>query len=336
MALGMTVNGAKDDTKEEILSVLGLEGLTQEEANQSYAKTINTLQEADPAVKLLQANSVWYRNSFQVATPFKQAAENFFGASVEGLDFTKSEESKQFINDWVEEKTEGKINNLIREIQDKHVMFLINALYFKANWSTQFKKEDTYTADFLVESIGQKPVDMMRSADYPIAHTENETIHFIQIPYENGQYNLQILLPKHEEKIHNLVASIDYNKLTELQNSLVEEEVDFHMPKFEITYQKELKGPLQQMGMTKSFTPEEADFNNLFEQQREDYHLTEVFQKVYIKVDEEGTEAAAATSVGVGIESAPMPLIIDRSFLFFITEKHSNTILFEGIVWDPR
>ncbi len=331
MALGMLLNGAEGETAEQINQALKTEGVSQADLNQAYQSLLNGLPKADPKVQLGLANSVWYRNTFQVQTSFLDVLRQSFDAKVEGLDFT-SPASKDKINTWASDQTNGKIKKVIDQIQPQDVLFLLNALYFKGDWKYQFDAEKTSDAPFYLANGQTKTVKMMRIKEkFKAAIKDNYAA--VQLPYASGQYNLTLLIPKQEVGVNEVIQGLTAAKWNELQTSLSESEVSVGLPRFTLDYEIKLNDILKAMGMTRAFT-DNAQLGKI--NPNEPLYVSFVKQNTYLGIDEKGTEAAAVTTVGVGVTSAgPDPYICDHPFVLVISEKTSNTVLFMGRIMNP-
>ncbi|HEV7349374.1 serpin family protein [Telluribacter sp.] len=331
IALGMLLNGAEGETARQIQQTLKLEGLTQAELNQAYQALMEGLPQADPSVKLALANSVWYRNTFQVEKDFLNVLKQSFKAEVSAENFD-SPAAKDRINQWASDNTNGKIKKVIDEIRPEHVMFLLNALYFKGDWKYQFDPKQTMDAPFTLANGGTKNVKMMSlKENYRVARTEKYTA--AQLPYSTGQFNLTLLMPNEGATVNDLIAGFTAEEWTKLQSSLLQEsKVLVGLPKFTLEYEVNLNKTLQKMGMDRVFTAQ-AELDKI--SKAEQLAVSFIKQNTYLGVDEKGTEAAAVTTIGIEVTSAPPSYIFDRPFVFIISEKSSDTILFMGRIMNP-
>lgn len=335
MALGMTYNGAKGETKTAIQETLELHGLTLEEVNGSYKNLINILSNLDPKVLFEIANSIWYREGIAVKDEFLNLNQTYFNAEVEDLDFG-DDASCDIINGWVDEKTHGKINEILKPpIDPLAIMFLINAIYFKGDWTIQFDPEDTKENSFQLMDGSSDKCNMMAMQD-TLSYFENEIFQAIDLLYGDGDYSMTVFLPKAEngEDVNTLSARLTEDNLESWLGSFTEVEVLLYMPKFEVEYEIKLNDALKALGMEIAFTPGLADFTNIANME---LYISQVRHKTYIKVDEEGTEAAAVTIVEIFTTSLPeFPTMnINHPFLFLIREHNSNSILFMGKITNP-
>ncbi len=335
LALGMTLNGAAGETRQGILQAIQFNGLDSAQVNKGYADLTSLLYGMDRKVKLGIANSVWYRNNLTVNGSFKSIIEQSYNGTVQGLDFSNPT-SKDNINGWIEEKTNNKIQDMISEISGNQVMFLVNAIYFKGDWTYQFDKSKTKEAPFTKEDGSITPVQMMFSKGVKLSAYANDLVHLVDIPYGNEQFRFTALLPKANLKLNNLLENLS----TDSKNSWIFKAdtltPQLEMPRFRMEWNKKINSQLSSMGMGKAFT-NQAELPYLFKNP-EPLQVDYVQHQSFIEVNEEGAEAAAATVVGIGYTSATpqLPIIkLDRPFIFFIREKHTGTILFAGQLSNP-
>lgn len=331
MALGMAMNGAVGDTQDDLLETLGFTDINQEEANKAYQGLINILDKADNKVTFNQANSIWFKSNLEVKGDFKEAVTSHFDAEVSPFELSTA---KATINNWVEDKTEGKIKDLIQEVTGDHVMFLINAIYFKAPWKYEFDKEMTRKEFFQVEGGQNIDVDMMVAPAPEYLYGNNNQVEIYDLPYGDGRYSMTVLVPQNGKTISQIIEVLNSSNLSEWLNNANTTTMELQMPRFKIEFKAELKELLASMGNGLAFSSK-ADFTHLFKNPRGDERIDKVTQKAFIEVTEEGTEAAAATSVGFVVESMPEANMINRSFIFLIREKATNSVLFSGTVYNP-
>ncbi|WP_019988067.1 serpin family protein [Rudanella lutea] len=331
MALGMLLNGAKGQTATEIQKTLKLDAQTLSEANQTYTNLLENLPGVDPKVKLTLANSVWYRQGVTVETSFGDVLRKSFKAEVTALDFA-SPTAKDRINTWVSDQTAGKIQKVIDEVKPDHVMFLLNALYFKGDWKTEFKTEQTGDMPFRLASGRSKNVKMMR-LNTGLRRVFRPAYTAFELPYANGNFVMTVLLPAENSSAEALINSLNGAEWTALQKDMTEGTIDIGLPRFTLNYEIQLNNILAKMGMPTVFT-NAADLSGI---RREGGLKTDfVKQNTFIAVDEKGTEAAAVTSIGIVVTSMPASYLCDRPFVFVIHEKTSGTVLFTGKIADPQ
>jgi len=334
-ALGMTLNGADQETYEAIRGVLKNESLSEEEINGSYLSLTQFLSGLDKTVLLKIANSVWFRKDLTVKEAFKQAVQIYYDAGITGLDFSDPA-SKDVINGWVSDKTEGLIEDLIDQIPNGVVMYLINAIYFKADWKYKFDKSLTTPGSFMLENGNSIETDLMTSEGTKVQYFSNDFVRLVDIPYGNGQFAMTILVPTWNHSLEDITSTLDephYNEWIALSEEATSK---LTMPKFKIEYKTLLNTSLTDMGMGIAFT-DGADFSRLFEDPL-DLFISRVIHQAVIEVNEEGSEAAAATAVEImetSLPPEPENILINQPFIFLIREKHSGVILFAGKLMDP-
>ena len=338
LALGMTMNGANGETYDEMRATLQFSNLTNEEINNTYKTLIETLYNSDPKVVFQSANSVWYRNEMTFEQSFFNLSVKYFNALVSGLNFNDLA-SVEIINDWVKQNTNGKIKKILNLISPDAVMYLINAIYFKGTWKYEFDKEKTDLEDFNLINGGIVNTEMMVQTN-DFNYYSDENLQAVELPYGNGNFSMIVILPGESLDINQFMDAIDEESLNTWISGLMECKGTLWLPKFEIEYKSELNSYLIAMGMEKAFTPYVADFTNMYKGP-DPLFINQVLHKTFVKVDEEGTEAAAVTSVGVGTTSVGPPsnifyMRVDRPFVFLIKEKSSNCILFVGKIMNPE
>jgi serine protease inhibitor len=337
MALAMTLNGAQGETFSQMRETMKLQGMDLDQINDAFKSLIDLLVNVDPDVTFKIANSVWHEEDFTVKQDFLERVQSHYNASIHGLDFLDPA-SVNTINQWVNENTEGLIEKIIDEIDDEIVMYLINALYFKGDWLRQFDKNDTRPADFYLENGQTVTVDMMYQQDRFATYFSDE-VEMIELPYGDSLFTMTILLPGDRNMaIDRFVEQkITAQNLDNWRSNLhvSSRDVMIYLPKFELEYEIEYNDILKAMGMELPFDEWNADFKGIADVSPQNLYISEVKHKTFIRVDEEGTEAAAVTSVGVGVTSMPPAIFVDRPFVFIIHERASGTNMFMGKVKNP-
>jgi serpin B len=332
MALGMALNGAADSTFEAMRKTLGFDTSVMTEINSAYATLLELLVGLDPRVEFRIGNSVWLRQGFPFLPSFGDTVSTYFDAPVSERDFDDPA-TVDTINSWVESATNGKIDEIVDSIDANDVAFLINAIYFKGTWTHQFDPADTRDDSFRLLDGSTKTVKMMnRSGTHGVRFTPEYAA--VDLPYGGQAFSMTIVVPDPSSNLNELVASLTPAAWEELLSGLGDQRIAVAMPRFELEWKRQLKAALAAFGMAVAFDSFEADFSNL-SRARDDLHISSVLQKTFVNVNEEGTEAAAATSVTVSVTSAPPSIRADRPFLFAIRERLSGTILFVGAIVDP-
>ena len=336
MALGMTYNGAAGTTREAMQKTLELSGLTIEDVNKSYKSLLELLSQLDPKVRFQIANSIWYRKGMSFEKDFIELNKTYFDALVSELDFADPK-AAETINGWVDENTNGKISEIVDPpINPLMVMFLINAIYFKGTWTQEFSKELTEGADFFAPDGSRRPCKLMKRED-EFRYFENSDFQAIDLPYGDGDFSMVVFLPRRSTDLDFLITEFSQENWDKWMGSFSERKGTLQMPKFTLRYELELNDVLKALGMRIAFEPFVADFSNMCKT-RKDLYISAVKHKTFVEVNEEGTEAAAVTSVGVAITSVDPTLFwmrVDRPFVFAIRENRSQTLLFLGKIIEP-
>jgi len=337
MALGMTMNGTSGTTFSEMQATLGFGSLPREEILASYRDLIALLRSLDPKVDMRIANAIWYRNSFGPAInpAFLSEASQFFDARSAGLDFG-APSALTTINDWVKTATNNRIEKIVDQLNSDLVMLLVNAIYFKGDWRTGFDRSHTSSASFTPASGAAISVPMMRRTGVMrAAKVDGRTM--VDLGYGGDAFSMTVVLPREGETADAMVASLTPSSLETAVSALHTQEVELTLPRFKISWEDTLNDALKAMGMPTAFIPREADFSRLSPTMGRELYISFVKQKTFVDVNEEGTEAAAVTGVGVGVVSLPQRLVVrvDRPFVFLIRERLSGTILFMGKIGRP-
>ncbi len=340
VALAMAYNGADGDTKTEMENTLKLNGLTPEQINSSYKMLIAALQSLDEDVVFELANAIFYANGFEVKSPFISTNQDYYDAKVESLDFS-SPSSVKHINDWVAEKTHDKIEKIVESLSPDDRMVLLNAIYFNGIWSVKFDEDGTKLHNFKKKSGANIEVPMMNKED-KLDYTTNSLFSAIKLPYGTGQYNMMVLLPASDKNSANIIDELSADNWNEWMKSFeTEEHVVVTMPRFKFAFELQLNNALKKMGMQKAFISNESDFTKITDDKR--LYISSVIHKSFIDVNENGTEAAAVTSVtfsttsiGSGDQIQKIYFTVDKPFVFAITEKDTDAILFIGEVQNPE
>jgi serpin B len=332
MALAMTWNGSAGDTKLAMQNTLGMGNWTDDEVNNYFRKLKDAFEKTDPSTKLAIANSIWTNKNVKIQPEFISLNETFYNATVEAVDFG-SPATVDRINKWAADNT----NNLIKEVLEKtkpsDLMYLLNALYFKGVWVSEFDAKNTSKVDFIEQNGKKTRVDMMHQ-EANFSYTDDETMQVVELPYGNKAFSMMVLLPKAEKEMTDVIKALqDEGYWADIKNKMRNKNIELSLPKFKTKYSKKLNRVLSDMGMEVAFTPGKADFSRMTD--REAY-ISFVTQDTYIATDEVGTEAAAVTVVGVFETSSPVSESVvfkaNRPFVYIIQEKSTGSILFMGTV----
>jgi serpin B len=341
IALAMTYNGAEGTTKDAMAKTLNFGNMTLEEINQEYSDLIESLENVDQAVKLLIGNSVWMKKEFEpvVKSNFLQDVGTSYDSEVFTRDFG-SPQTVNEINGWVDKRTEGKIKEIMQDLSPELVMLLINAIYFKGTWIIEFDKAKTQQQDFFLPEGNTVKVDMMTTAGN-FSYYSGENCEIARLPYGRDKVAMYIFLPKEGVSLDSFIASMNQTLHDEYVSRLQPpDDLVVKMPKFEVEYGvKRLNEVLKKLGMEIAFDPVQADFGGIASTISGNLYISYVDHKAVIEVNEEGTEAAAVTTVGIGITSvspgSPPSFVVNRPFYYEIRDDRSGSILFMGEILNP-
>ncbi len=338
LALAMTYNGAKDETKTAMEKAMRLWGLDTDEINVCYQSLTKALTEADSKVTLEIAQSIWYRQNYNVLKEFKSVNETYYDAEVNELDFSRPD-AKDIINGWIEDKTHDKIKDMITEVNPVHIMFLVNAVYFNGEWQSEFKETNTFKTNFYKEDGNKTEIYMMQKKD-TVSYFSNQQFQdlftAIQLPYGRGNFNMIILLPNDNKTCDDIIAKMTPDNWHIWMNSFTnKDEVDVWLPKFKDEYDIKLNDILSEMGMGIAFN-DKADFSGI--NGTGGIYIDYVQHNTFIDVNEKGTEAAAATVVAIRENAAldENQFHANKPFIYAITEKETGAILFIGKMMEPK
>ncbi len=330
MALGMTLNGAQGATRDQMRSTLGFGALSMDEVNRSYEELIELLRGLDPRVDFRLANALFHRNEFAMETAFLDTVRRHFDARVQGLDFA-APAAVTTINGWVKESTGGRIGEIVEAPIDPLTMaFLMNAVYFKGDWTRSFDATKTVTGTFHLRDGGTASVRFMVKED-SVGYREGAGWHAAELSYGGGAWVMDVAVPREGYDLAAVLGAL--GEILDPDAFWPARTMTVSLPRFQLEWERELNPDLQDLGMRDAFDPDVADFTPMCRRALEvGLYVKKVKQKTFLKVDEAGTEAAAVTSVEMGIKSAPSWLRADRPFLLAIRERLSGTVLFAGLI----
>ena len=330
MALNMTLNGAVGATADEMRAALRESGYSTADINTYCQSLREALLRADPKTTIGIANSIWYRQGATVKAPFIEANRTYYDAKVQALDFS-SPTATATINGWCAQKTNNKIKEIVKQVDPATFMYLINAVYFKGAWTTRFEKKNTRSADFHRADGSTQQVQMMYLRD-TFRCASGDVCDYLEMDYGNHAFSMVIMLPKDGKTTRDVIATMDGKKWADAMQSLTLKEIPVFLPRFKAECEYPMhEHILPDMGMKLPFNSELADlsgiadisaFGRLF--------ISSVIHKTFVQVDEEGTEAAAVTSIDIVGSNESSFFIVDRPFLFVIREKSTGVILFIG------
>jgi serpin B len=301
------------------------------EVNQGYRDLITLLTSLDRTTEVVVANSLWSRSGFPILPTFVNAVDTWFDAEARTLDFS-TPAAVDVINGWVKDKTRNRIPKLLDRIDPFEVAFLVNAVYFKGRWRATFDRARTRPMPFHAADGSTRDVPTMSLDATPLRYHSTPEYEAVDLLYGNGTFAMTVLLPRPGKTPADLLAGLDPSGWRELAAAFHEQKIMLSVPRFRLEYSRELEEDLKDLGMGIAFDGGRADFYGIADVRPERLFISRVVQKTFVDVNEEGTEAAAATGVGIGVTSAPPALVVDRPFLFAIHERLTGTILFLGQV----
>jgi serpin B len=311
---------------------LKMDGFPDDDLNNYYKKLKEALLKTDPSTKLSIANAIFTNQFIPIKSDFIATNQSFYGATVKPVDFTLPE-TVNVINNWASDNTNGLIKEVIKETKPNDLMYLLNAIYFKGIWTSEFDKKNTDQRPFTYENGTLQHVDMMKQTA-KFNYTENENMQLVQLPYGNQAFSMMVLLPSDGKKLQDVVTTTRQEGYWEgVKSALHEAEVDLSLPKFKTEYSKKLNEVLSKMGMGIAFS-DAADFSRISDVSAK---IDFVKHDTYISTDEVGTEAAAVTTVGMietSLPAQPKKVIFNanRPFIYLIQENSTGAILFMGAV----
>uniref|UniRef100_A0A4W6G0R8 Leukocyte elastase inhibitor n=1 Tax=Lates calcarifer TaxID=8187 RepID=A0A4W6G0R8_LATCA len=353
-ALAMVMLGARGNTATQISEVHDtwqdgcLKTQDCQDVHTSFTQLLTEFNKADAPYALSVANRLYGEQSYQFVEDFLTQTRKLYNAELESVDFkTSSEAARVNINSWVEKQTQGKIRDMLpKDVLDNDSrLVLVNAMYFKGTWNKTFERIDTYDAKFRLNKSDTKPVKMMnKTADFPLASIPEANCQILEMPYKGKELSMLIFLPNEIEDdttgLEKLEKQLTYEKFVEWTrpDMMSEVEVDVKLPQFKLEETYDLKDVLKNMGMVDAFDDKKSDFSGM--SGTKDLILSEVIHKTHVEVNEEGTEAAAATGACVRLLSGRMyfnlaHFIADHPFLFFIRHNTTMSVLFAGRFCSP-
>lgn len=335
-ALGVVLNGAAGETREAIAEALGVARIEEAELNRAQSELIRALEQADPESDLAIANSLWLRDDAPFHEEFLRTAREDLGARIESLDFRRAD-AADVINAWVAEATRGRIEQIVDRIRPLDILFVLNAVYFKARWSDPFDPERTRERPFHFADGPRDHPFMHKRGDF--LYFEDDEVQAVSLPYgEEERFRLDVFLPRQETNLAELVGGLDAERWSDWQGRFAEREGRLALPRFRVEERYELNEPLKRLDMEVAFDPGRADLSRLTPGRA---YVDRVGHRTFVEVNEEGTEAAAVTEVVVGLTAAvdrpePFEMVVDRPFLCAIRDSDSGLVLFLGTIAAPQ
>lgn len=339
-ALAMTYAGARGETAEQMAKVLHFRS-SEEKLHAAFGdlRRLWNAERKQQGYQLNVANRLWGQQSFRFRPEFQAVTRECYGAELAPVDFARNaEDARQQINDWVEEQTQGKIRDLIAPgmLDAMTRLVLTNAIYFKGDWTRPFRKESTQVAPFHLSAGMTADVPLMHQQE-PFRFWAGDGLKVLELPYGEGDLTMLVLLPDETEGLPALEARLTADNLSRWESTLRKQKVRVYLPRFTMTSQFELADLLRAMGMTRLFNSREADLSGMSTE--EGLSVSAVIHKAFVDVNEEGTEAAAATAVGVratAMIAQPPVFRADHPFIFLIRDNRTGSILFLGRLVNPK
>jgi len=338
-ALAMAMNGNEDEIEAEFMRVLRFEGMELEEANKAAKSLTQYLLELDPKVRLSIANAIWYKQGFELNQAFAEDVRDSYSAEIASLDMSNPQ-SNDVINQWIENNTNGMIKDMLDAVDPAAVMYLVNAIYFKADWKYRFDVGNTKKVPFYTAAGQEVAVDMMQmSSPAGLRYYADGALEYLEIPYSTGQYTMGVIIDKDFE-LDNKMEAFTLEDLEHFRANADTSNFILKMPKFKMGYRIDnLNEQLQSLGLVKPFVESPLNFSKLFNNPTEPMFISKVIHEAVIEVNEKGTEAAAVTVVEIFTTSTgplePRVFSLDKPFVFFIQEYSSGALLFIGKLGNP-
>ena len=334
LAIAMTYNGAAGETGLAMADAMEFSGMDMEELNQGFSDLMASVLNADDDIEISIANSIWQRADFDAREEFIDINKKYYSSEVKKLNFSDPG-SVDIINNWISDATRKKIEKMLDEIPPDIIMYLINAIYFKGDWTYPFEESSTSEAEFYLAGGDVKKVQMMRMHEY-FDYIKGDGYAAVRLPYGQEKFAMYILLPGEGIDIDSIVNNMDQTKWQQMIGNFEDTDIRLSMPKYKMEYGvKLLNDVLSDMGMGIAFGPE-ADFSNI----ADGIFISRIMHKAIIEVNERGSEAAAVTVTEMAESAMPVDEVVEfnvnRPFIFTISDDRTGSILFMGKVMDPQ
>ena len=339
VAFSILYEGARENTAQQMQDVFGFEP-DRDARHNSTSHFISSINRDDPHIELSTANALWIANWFEPYDSYTSVAQETYHSTSEKVDFLDEDDGVKKINQWASDNTNGKIDKVITtaSVNPLTAMIINNAIYFKGTWATQFPEENTAESTFWKNSEDSVDTDFMRMLGV-FNYTKSDDAQILKMSYEGDRISMLVILPDDIDGLKQIEDSMSHEQIKQWTQNLHKQQVEVSMPKFQITERYVLNGALKNLGMSDAFSSEEADLGGITDISQRILYVTTATQDTFIDVNEEGTEAAAVTSIIAGTVSVPPPpprFIADHPFLFIIQDDESGTILFMGRISDPE
>jgi serpin B len=336
LALAITANGAGGSTRASMLRTLGAPGAAIGGFDASNKALMTELTNPGSDLQFTLANALWLNKRFSLVQAFVTTSHEVFSATAQDLPFGDAS-AAQTINDWVNKATNGRIPEIVDSTHADDLLVITNAIAMKAKWLAPFEKEATHDAPF---DTGTRHVTVsMMSSNGGFAYADTGDWQVARLPYRGDRFAMYVLLPHKGTALRDALRSLDGPAFDRLISGLTEQRIVFAMPRYTATFKAELNAPLARLGMAQAFDPGRADLSNMVEPTQRAY-ISLVIHRAFVRVDEEGTQAAAATAVTMRTTAIMMPpekrVIVDRPFLMAIRDDQTKQTLFLGAIYDPE
>jgi len=333
VALSMAYEGAHGNTATQMYNILNFLQ-NDSETQGSFGKIYNLLNQKQEGYKISTANAFWIQQNYPFLTEYISLLQNYYMAEANELDFSKNVEAARTINTWIENQTNGKIKDMIdpSALSVFTRLVLTNAIYFKGLWENPFDPKYTTKIDFKLDSSKTVKVDMMSLSDCVFNYTETDDLQILKMPYEGDDLSMLVILPK-ENNISIVDSSLNTLNIEDWNSNLNEIKINIDIPKFKFKTEYNLNNVLTKMGMVDAFSEIDADFSGM--DGTKSLFISDILHKAFVEVNEEGTEAAAATSVIVTTSAITNTFNADHPFVFLIQHESTGAILFMGKIMSP-
>jgi serpin B len=342
--LSMVLNGADGQTRQEMLSALSLNRWELSAINEANAQLIKVIRTPANSITLSVADSLWVDSRRVTLRPdYVKQTQAWYDAEMTDIDFSDPAAATR-INGWASKETHGRIAKIIDRIDPADLVLLLNAVYFKGQWTHKFDKAQTQQRDFTLADGSIKRVPRMAQSGR-FDYFETPQLQAIRLSFGDGDLAMEVLLPAKSSSLGALEAQLTAEHWTNWQAQYTPRSGTIELPRFELKSNYRLNEPLQALGMTRAFNPDGAQLTGMFspapgQLRTSRFVISSVVQSTYWKVDEEGSEAAAVTSTGIRASAVtrpvqPFQMIVDRPFFCAIEDRRSGALLFVGAIYDP-
>jgi serine protease inhibitor len=338
-ALAMTYNGSVGETRDAMARTLKFSDTSLEAVNVADSTLISAMNDTLAGIRLSIANSLWAREGIAFNESFLRRNARYYGAEIQSLDFSSPRASEK-INGWVAEKTNNRITKIVDGIDGSAILFLINAIYFKGSWTVEFDKSMTRERAFHLLDGGEKSHPMMERSDR-FAYFKGDEFQAVRLPYGDGRIGMYVFLPDGGSSLERFHAELSSDAWNAWMRRFESRRGRVVLPRFKLQYEAKLKRALSALGMGIAFDGGRANFTGMVKAAGANAYIHDVAHKTFVDVNEEGTEAAAVTSVEMRVTSAlpaekPFEMIVDRPFFVAIVDGETGLILFAGSIVNPE